>query len=504
MYVLDIGRSAAGNPDVPGKIIRIRHDTGIQTKVVPSGVGVEQPHNPSGIRVDAQGFLIVADADGYASMNSSGACPNGCGAVLRVNPATGAATVLSQGQLWSDPSALILPPDGDIVDGRGDVAYVADTRNDQIVKLNLSRSTGSDGYKQQSFVTDGLRAPSDIARDPSNGDFLVANLGSHDDPLRGVQGCDDDPRTPGRSESDGFVARIRNGKVVKHYCDPDFKNPRGISISSTGTLFVTDPFNAKLPGGDQAYYSSLFRIRRESVRALSTGVLFATPAGIAWSYSGRSLLVADEATFGPAVGDCAPSAEGCGGVLAVNPASGDQGKRAERGTFGLFRDPVDVVVDRRGGPATLGVRVRVRAVRLFGATSAPKLVVKGGRLVGIRLLKLRGFSSDQKVRLECLHPCKPRGLTPKTHRPQADKVQFAFPAKRQGLRGRFRIVTYVPSSQHHRTTRDLGRFRTYIYRPGQSFVNELDTGRGVGCLEPGATKVTSRTRAECPKPEKSR
>jgi hypothetical protein len=504
VYVLDVGRSPQGQSDIPGRIIKIDPRTRTQHEIVPHGPGVETLHNPTGITVDAQGFLIVADNDGYGD-NAGGSCINGCGAVLRVNPQNGAATVLSKGQLWSNPNSVLLPKDGDIVDGNNDVMYVADAGEGAIVKVDLSQQTASDGAKQTLYPSNanpltGLYAPWDIARDPTNGDFLVTNLGTKvvgHAPLTGVAGCDDDPSQPGFSESDGFVIRVRNGKIVHHYCDDDFATPRGVALAdkrtlgTAGTMFVTDPLTESVNSGGQVSYTTLFQIHGARSQALSGDDLFATPSGLGFTYSGKGLLVADE-------GDCAPP-QGCGKVVAVNPISGDQAVFASGGLLGE-RFPIDVAVDRRGARGPHHRRSHVKTVHLFGPKDPSLATSPGtGTPVGIIAFPFRGFSKNQKVRIECLRPCTPHRLTPKTLSPRHDRVEFHFPSQHRStmLTGRFRIVTYVPRHGHSGASYQ-GRFATYKYSVGDN--GPRHSHLSLGCLKPGATKVRNQTRVRCPKP----
>jgi len=118
IWVLDINRGS------DGRIVQVDGE-GDVIGTVPAHPDVEPLRDATGIEVDSEGFLVVASRDGYGG-NAFGSCLNGCGAVLRIDPRDGATQVLSRGQSFENPTAVLLPQDRDIVDGVNDFILVTD------------------------------------------------------------------------------------------------------------------------------------------------------------------------------------------------------------------------------------------------------------------------------------------------------------------------------------------------------------------------------------------
>jgi len=534
VWVTDLQR-----PSGPGHLIQVDPNTGAELReVIPTGPGVEPLHVPTSITIDAQGFLIVTDTDGY---NATAAYPGGgfddcnntgCGAVLRVDPSTGAATVVSRGPYWSNPAGVVLPPDGDLTNdhgGLGDRLLVVDTGSRGVLAVDPSQPPGANQtylYENYSAVRTpdvpvgqrkGLRNPWDIARDPDTGDLLITNVGvrgSPSEPLESVAGCDDDAdASNGLSESDGYVARMSadTGQIIDYICNPDFRKPRGIVVAPGGRMFIADPFATS--GSD---FAAIFEINGKTVDTLSLGGDLLTPSGLSFSYAGDDLLVADESSFPPAIGDCVGS--GCGAVLALNALSGDQGTFARRGPLGLFRDPIDVAVDRAGAPVPLASKPLrkpckpkrccpkrkpkckkvVDFVHFFNVGPGTKRAIGvDGQSHGIEILLLDSFGEQARVRFDCLAGACP--VRRKSANAVGGKVAFDFGGS--ALDGTFRITAFVPLGGKRRNIKTvfLGRYQEYTVTnaPGAGVVR----GAG-GCLQPGESKVRlkgpRKTTTKCP------
>jgi DNA-binding beta-propeller fold protein YncE len=533
VWVADLARPAG-----PGHLIQVDPSSGAELReVVPAGPGVEPLHVPVGIAIDAQGFLIVTDTDGY---NTTAAYPGGgfdncnntgCGAVLRVNPESGAATVISKGPHWYNPSGVLLPEDGDLFDdggGVGDRLLVTDTGSRGILAVDPHLPPDANQtflYENFSAVAPpvpvgerrGLRNPWDIARDPDTGDLLITNYGVRDtpsEPLEGVVGCDDDgDPSNGLSESDGYVARMApaTGQITGYVCSPDFRKPRGIVAAGGGRIFVADPF-----ANTGSEFAALFQITGGQVETLSLGGQLLAPSGLSFSYEGDNLLVADESAFPPATGDCVGA--GCGGVLALNALSGDQAAFARRGPLGLFRDPIDVAVDRAGAPKPLsGKPLRkpckpkrccpkrqskckkvVDFVQFFNVREGrrrPPIGI-GEHPGGIEVLLLDGFGERAKVRFQCLAGQCPVQRDSKNA--VGGKVAFDFGS--QELEGSFRITAFVPIGGKRRNIKTvfIGRYQDFVFTGGPGAGVDRKDG---GCLRPGESTVRvkkPRTTTKCP------
>lgn len=522
VYVLDIGRVLGDNATAaPGRIVQVNGVTGAELReIVPSGEGVEQLTNPVGITVDAEGHLIVADTDGYNATyripNDTGnyECVNGCGAVLRINPATGAAQVLSRGPYWANPSAVLLPPDGSVVDDGGgpeDEFFVTDTGewavwrvdphappNENQTPLFIKWTAPGESSAER---TDGLRLPWDIARDPDTNDLLITNGGvrgtaaESSRPLLGQPGCDDDPG-PALAEYDGYIVRMSTaGEIREYICDSDFRRPRGIVAATRSRWFVSDPFAIGSSGSD---YAGVFAVDNRDADLLILGRPLETPSGISFSYEGQGLLVADEAALPPASRDCGSNAGGCGAVFGLNPVSGDPTVFSPQGAPLFFRDPIDVAVDRAGAPAPLQGKPRRRHVRLFNVAVESEIHPDG-----IARLVLAGVGDGTKLRLTCLSAdCS----TTDEKRAKAvdDHASFGFgeAGKRAApkLTGKFRVAVFTKRRNlraQPKKARVFGRFRVFRFTAGPHPAIERVKQ---GCLEPGTPRVTPRTTVKCPRP----
>jgi hypothetical protein len=549
VYALDISRPTfpIGVTDpAPGRIIQVDPTTGAEIReIVPHGLGVEPLHAPTGIAVDADGYLIVADTDGYNASYAFPAggtdlCSNtGCGAVLRVNPGDGSAQVLSRGPYAGNPSAVLLPPDGDINNdggGIGDQLLVVDTANRMILGVDpyappdTNQSVVYENYSAVNPMVSpdatpgnrkGLRNPWDIARDPDTGDLLITNVGvrgTQSEPLESIAGCDDDgDPSNGFAESDGYIARFdpslgftdKRG-ITDYVCDPDFRKPRGIVVANGERMFVTDPFATS--GSD---FAALFSIVGRDVQMLSLGGLMRTPSGLSFTYEGDELLVADESSFPPPIRDCVGS--GCGGVLALDPISGEQAPFSPHAmpSF-LYRDPIDVAVDRAGAPTPLGQKPgecgkkqgccpkrkprckrTLDFIHFFNIGSGTrKALGVSGEPRGIEVLLMESLGEVAKVRFLCLSPSCP--VKTQTQRATDGRVAFDFGS--DPLQGSFRITAYVPLEDKRRNLKVvyLGRYQDFSFVPGPG----AEIARGDrGCLRPGESKVRKRkprTTTKCP------
>lgn len=533
VYVTDLNRPTSDGD--PAAILQVDPSTGAEIRrIVPSGPGVEPLRTPVGIAVDAQGYLIVADEDGYGSEylipnDRTYPCGTGCGAVLRVNPADGSAQVLSTGPYWTNPSSVVLPPDGDLFDdggGPADDLLVLDTGQSAVIRVDAHQPPASNqSVLFESYTTDakppgsrdGLRRPWDFARDPDRPDeLLITNIGVRDPPgtpLEGVVGCDDDTATPGYAESDGYLARMSatTGQILDYVCDPQFRKPRGIVVAPGERMFVSDPF-----AESASAFAGLFRIDDRDVQMLSLGGLLQTPSGLSFTYSGKGLLLADESSYPPPTSDCRGA--GCGGVLAIDPAAGDQRGFSEPGEAPDFRDPIDVAVDRSGAqePSLKPERCRKRdrrkghrcvVKRIAFFNVAPETEIVAARSVqrrelttGVESLVLSGLGTGAHVRLTCLTP---ECTAPPTNRKSAhDLVKYYFPPHGGLLQGEFRIAAKRRNLKAgpRTTALTIGRYADFAVDPQTGLVNRL---RG-GCLKPGKLTVRRKGRHKtvtaCAKP----
>jgi hypothetical protein len=568
VYVLDISRPhfpiLTADP-APGRIIQVDPNTGAELREVPAPHGPEvQPlRAPTGIAVDAHGYLIVADTDGYRttiSYPAGGSDPcqtvdpateTGCGAILRVNPVDGSATLLSTGAYSANPSAILLPPDRNLIDDQGgpeDQLLVVDTASRGVYRIDPSLPVDANQtvfYENYSKVNPalgnldavpgkrvGLRNPWDIARDPGpNGieevtdDVLITNLGVRQqdgtalgETLESIGGCDDDgDASNGSSEADGYIARIdpaNSNQVESYICDPEFRKPRGIVVGPDGRAFVADPFVVGEDAAGQSQFAGVFQVdlNTNDVQMLSLGGELQAPSGLSFTYQGNALFVADESLYPPPNRPDCSGAGGCGGVLALDPFSGEQDRFSSPSTTPatFYRDPIDVVVDRTGAPKPLkrnGVCLvskcckpggkkckperRARSsITFFNLTDRTKAFDDGS---GVETLDLNGFGELAKVRVRC----KSSDCRAATKTVNANRGHVAFRFNRSSpLRGQFEIT----ASDKRRNIKQaaVGRFLKLSFNPGEGAAVRPGTR---GCLEPGAKKLTGNTKLECPEPD---
>jgi len=93
-----------------GAIFRINPISGAQTTISSGGFFTTGGGGPRGLALDGNGDILVADPNALG-----GGCPVGCGAIIKVDPVTGAQTVVSSGGMFVNPWGLAIEANGDIV-----------------------------------------------------------------------------------------------------------------------------------------------------------------------------------------------------------------------------------------------------------------------------------------------------------------------------------------------------------------------------------------------------
>jgi len=142
-------------------VIRLDRVTGDQTLVSSGGFLVR----PTGIAVEANGDILVADAPNFGS-----------GGVFRVNPVTGDQTLVSSGGFLLDPSGIAVAANGDILVASTNIPFCPLGCEDPPGNVTrLDPVTGA----QTLVSTDGFFGnPFGIALE-DDGDILVADPGAH-------------------------------------------------------------------------------------------------------------------------------------------------------------------------------------------------------------------------------------------------------------------------------------------------------------------------------------
>lgn len=463
VYALQIGRGVAAP-----SIEKIAAD-GTRLGAVPplTGSGVEQLNAPVGIAVDAEGYLIVADSDGYDEtsercgyIEDGNPVNPGCGAILRINPDTGSTQVLTKGPKIVNPFGVLLPADGSIVNGGDDSLIVSDS-SEGLIKVNMDLP---DGSRESYFPGPGQdftysRANWDAARDPTTGDILAVNNGAPGAAPVSGPGC------PG-PQTNGYVVRYTStGQFKSLICDPRLKRPRGIVIDPSGTAYVADPFSAP---GNSAGYGAVYEINPQGqVSYFTVGDLFETPSGLAFDASGANLLVADEGANDPGLAVA-------GGIISVAGFGHDQSMLAQIGSY-----PIDVAVDMRGAtppdlaevtiPSKLKVKkrkhkhrkpktkvYRLSYTRVSSFDDDPygtHFWTTNDTATGLKVFKVDGVKPPSKILFECTDQlCRERAGARDgkvVMAPSDEELSLEF--DRDGLLGQFRIYAYRKSTLRNRS-----------------------------------------------------
>ncbi len=175
VYVADFGPTGGAASD--GKIVQIDPRTGAQ-RVVSSGGLLS---DPSGVAVDKDGSLVVADNNGGQSQ-----CIDGCGRLIRINPSTGAQSVISDGgeqnefddtpPYFVNPTGVAIAPDGSLLVSDAAAFFRSNTLHGAIIKVNPASGA-------QSILTrwGQLSHPFGIEVSPNTNSLVVADTDTQTD-----------------------------------------------------------------------------------------------------------------------------------------------------------------------------------------------------------------------------------------------------------------------------------------------------------------------------------
>jgi hypothetical protein len=343
-----------------GGVIRVDSTTGARTTVSENTAPAGGPsfEEPLAIALASNGDLLVADQNAFG----------GLGGVIRVDPATGARTTVSEntappgGPGFVDPFGITTEANGNILvsdqnafSGPGGVIRVDPATG---TRTTLSENSAPPGGPT-------FDAPFGIAREAS-GTILVADAAAFGggggiirvDPVTGARTTVSENQAPAGA--------------------PTFSDPFGVAVEANGNILVAD-------GGSGSGTGGVIRVNPTTgARTLVSnnasppgGPSFGTPIGLGVASNG-DILVADAGAFTG------------GGVIRVDPVTGVRTTVSENATpaggpgfagpFGLVFVP-DAVVPTTLPPPEKGVSVNVEPVRgeVRVALPANAPTVRGGR-----------------------------------------------------------------------------------------------------------------------------
>jgi DNA-binding beta-propeller fold protein YncE len=269
IVVLDGYAFSPPPPDLPepaGGVIRVDPATGAQTVVASGGFFLY----PTGVALEADGHVLVANS-GISR-----------GSVLRIDPATGAQTVLASGGFVVYPFGVAVEADGNIL--------VADPSARAVIRVDPV--TGA-----QSIVSaETYFAPTGIAVE-ANGQIVVADAGA---------------------PNGGSLVRVDPVTGARTTLSPagPFSSPFGLAVDRDGSLVVA--YRGSLV---QNIFGAIVRVDSQSGAQTPIAIdgLMEAPGGVAIEANGQ-IVVADPAASG-------------GGVIRIDPVTGAQTMVASGGSI---------------------------------------------------------------------------------------------------------------------------------------------------------------------------
>jgi sugar lactone lactonase YvrE len=298
------------------------------------------PRTPEAPRMK-RGAVIVADPG----------AAGGAGAIIHVDPVSGAQASISSGGLFSRPYAVAVAANGTL--------YVADADANAVIQVDpltgAQRLLASGGH---------LVSPIGIVIG-GNGELFVVNFGLPEafdgtvvriDPVTGAQtlvAAGDNLRDPlglalapngdlliGESNAFGFAGGIlridpATGAQTVMSSGGQFADPGALALDANGDLLVADHNNI--------FAGRIFRVSLTSGQQtlLASGGGLVDPLGVAFDVTGDSLLIAESCRFSA----CAAGPA----VLRVNVLTGTQTVLA---SGGLLVQPTGVAVVDAARPDT--------------------------------------------------------------------------------------------------------------------------------------------------------
>lgn len=253
--------------------------TTIAGNPVPNGTATNIGIGASGVFVDSSGNVYFADSSNHA--------------VRKLNPTTGIITVLagtgasgSTGDGGLATSARLNAPKGVTLDSSGNV-YIADTNNHRIRKIDTSGNistfagTGTSGSTGDGAAATAARLnfPQSVAFD-SSGNLYIADTSNQKIRKIDTNGTITTfAGTTSGNTGDGFAATLAK-----------LSNPRGLAFDSSGNLYIADTSNHRIRKVNTSGIISTFAGTTNGFSGdggLATAAQFSSPQGISVDSSGN-------------------------------------------------------------------------------------------------------------------------------------------------------------------------------------------------------------------------
>jgi RTX calcium-binding nonapeptide repeat (4 copies) len=341
------GTGGCTDPSGCGGLIKVDPKTGQQTALSNNTISAQNLFsNGTELTIDRKGRILVSQYDGFSG---------DAGALIRVNPATGQATLISDNAV-SGPD-LFSDPFGVVVDRAGRI-LIADTTaftTGGVIKVNPG--TG----EQTAFSNNSISIP-DLFDEPfglglsQSGRPLVADISAFTGNKGGIIGVD----------AQGQELAVTNNAIS---ATDAFAGPLDVDADGAKSLLVTD-YQIDNDGGVIGVDAN-GQARIISDNSISTTDLFVVPFSSAITPAGR-ILVADEES----------GADETGAIIDVDRATGEETALSTNAISGpdLFVEPDGIIIvpPKCGGRYANIVGTTGRDV-IKGSKFADVIATLGGR-----------------------------------------------------------------------------------------------------------------------------
>lgn len=363
-----VATNAAGSTESSGAILTVSMSAIFTTLAGKSGdaawldgAGMLARFNaPTGIAVDANGFLYVADSSNHVirKVGSGGGVVTLAGLAGTPGSTDGVAAVAR----FSGPSGVAVSAAG--------VVYVADTYNHVVRVIStdgtvttLAGQAGASGSADGTGAAARFFSPSSVAIAP-DGSLYVADTFSHT--IRRIQIGGVVSTVAGSPGASGFA----NGAGAA----ARFAYPYGLVVDGAGNVYVADSVNNAVrrvdAGGNVTTLAG--SITAGSTDGTGAAAGFRQPSGIALE-TGGSLLVADTGN------GTIRRVTMAGVVTTVAGTAGQAGSSDGVATAALFREPFGIASDSTGNIYVADTRNHT--LRRTGFSAAPAIVAQPSRTV---------------------------------------------------------------------------------------------------------------------------